>query len=82
MNGFDPPDDYDCGCRTFSSCAYHKAEAQRREDEARADARRQGWNPDAEVDEHMCELMLTVETSPVLSDYQKLAIRRIVFPVR
>lgn len=84
MNGFGPPegDDDCCPCTFGKSCAYH-AEQERRETQTfRENARREGWNPDGGVDEHMVGLMLTVETSPVLSDYQKLAIRRIVWPVR
>jgi hypothetical protein len=83
MNGFGPPDDRDsCDCTYGKFCAYHAEQSRKSSEAYREQAFAEGWNPDGNVDEDLAEVMMTVETSPALSENQKVAIRRILFPLR
>jgi hypothetical protein len=79
MNGFNPPDDDDCGCQGYGhSCEYH-AQAQKESAAYAAQwMRSEGWDPTASV-EGLEDVLFAVELSTALSDDQKRRIRQIIF---
>ena len=70
-----------CGCTMGTSCSFHAQEQARRTAEYRAECAHNGEDPDASV-EGLEGIVMAVELSPYLSDYQKQASRRIMFPAR
>jgi hypothetical protein len=80
MPNFEADDGDDvCACTFSQACPYHAEQQARRDAEYRADCEREGINPNASV-EGLEEIVMAVELSPYLSDHQKRAIRRVMFP--
>ncbi len=83
MNGFDHPDDRDsCDCTYGKFCTYHAEQSRKSSEAYREQALAEGWNPDGDVDDSLVGALLAIETSPALSHHQKVAVRRILFPLR
>ena len=85
MNGFGPPegDDDCCGCTFGKSCDFHAEQARRSREAWEAQCEAEGTNPDADVsDPELVSVVVAIELSHALSENQKRAIRRIIFPRR
>lgn len=74
-------DDEDCpDCNDMFRCARHSAPSDRAREARKADSRARGIDPDAIVSGELAAIVLTVNLASCLSEDQKEAIERILFP--
>lgn len=84
MSGFGPPDDDgdECGCTFGRSCETHARRAEESSRAVRREMVARGVDPDAQVDGNLAEILMLVARSRSLSQNQKDAIERIMFPLK
>lgn len=74
-------DDEDCpDCGSMFLCAFHAEPGKRAQEARRAEMRDRGIDPDAEVSGELASIWLALSMANCLSQNQKDAIERILFP--
>ena len=75
-------EDEDCGCQGYGhSCDYHREQSERRANEEKEYLKSKGVNPDAQVVGSRLRICIEVDMSDELSEKDKWAIKRILFPL-